>query len=163
MATATNISGTAGADDLSATNGGSTLNGNKGDDILRGGRGDDIITGGQGNDKMYGGDGADTFRFFGLNTSSSSAAPSGVETDRIYDFDFSEGDKFQFLAFSEASANAVIDSYADLVDLVNNSGWNATELSNGNLMLSYDFGNGIVQNINITGAAAEYHNALIAV
>lgn len=151
------VAGNTGNNDLKASPAGSHLNGNQGNDILRGGRGDDIMTGGQGNDWMYGGDGGDTFRFFGTDTTSSGNLPTGVETDKIFDLDFSEGDALQFLAFSECEANTTVNSWEDLAQLVHDTNWAATENANGTLTLSYDFGGGVVQNIVITGGAAHFN------
>ncbi len=148
------VYGDGGANDIKATNNkeGTYLAGNGGDDILRGGKYNDILVGGEGNDQMFGGDGADTFRFYGDSTALTYLKPDGAETDKIYDLDFSEGDRLDLTGFSEGAANAVVKSFADLVALVNNSGWTAVDQSpnNDNLVLSYDFGGGVSQTIIIT-------------
>lgn len=148
------VYGGSGVDDIKATNNkeGTYLAGNGGDDILRGGKYNDILVGGEGNDVMFGGDGADTFRFYGDSTALSYMKPDGAETDKIFDLDFSEGDRLDFTGFSDSSANAVVKSFADLVALVNSSGWTAADQSphNDNLVLTYDFGGGVSQTIIIT-------------
>lgn len=149
-------------DDLAAmTNNGAYLAGNGGDDILRGWRGNDILVGGEGNDSMFGGGGADTFRFFGLEGALSYQKPDGVETDRIFDLNFGEGDRLDFQGFGEDGANAIVRSWEQLADLVDASGWEAARQSsnNNNLVLTYDFGNGIVQNIVISNGWAAYDGA----
>ena len=90
------VRGTSGNDDVKASGGnGSILNTGAGDDILRGGKYDDFLIGGAGNDQMFGGGGADQFRFF-ANT-----IEGGIDTDRIYDLKFSEGDSLVFGLFNE--------------------------------------------------------------
>lgn len=154
MSTKSPVFGNADGNDLRATNNsaGSYLAGNGGDDTLRGGRHSDILVGGEGNDSMFGGDGADTFRFHGDAASLAYLKADGVETDRIFDLDFSEGDRLDIRDFSEAAANDVVNSYEDLVALVNNSGWEAARAgaNNDNLVLTYDFGGGVSQSIIVT-------------
>jgi Ca2+-binding RTX toxin-like protein len=154
MSSKTSVFGNAGNNDIGATKDvdGSYLAGNGGNDTLRGGKYNDILVGGEGNDSMFGGDGADTFRFFGENTALSYLKADGVETDRIYDLDFSEGDRLDMRDFGEASANALVKSFADLVALVDGSGWEASQQSpnNNNLVITYDFGGGVSQSIIIS-------------
>jgi hypothetical protein len=160
------ISGTNGNDDIAAVSNdadGTRLFGNQGNDVLRGGKYNDVLVGGQGDDEMAGGGGADIFAFYGLETLSSGARPTGNETDKIRDLNFAEGDMLAFASFAEASANAVIKSYDDLVDLVNNSHWSASEKKgNGNLTITYDFGEGVVQNIVLTAAVGSEMTAKAA-
>lgn len=143
--------------DIRATNNkeGTYLAGNGGDDILRGGRYSDTLIGGEGDDLMFGGAGADTFRFFGENGALSYQKPAGADVDKIFDLSFAEGDRLDFRDFAESAANAVVKSFADLVALVNNSGWTATEQApgnpiNDNLVLHYDLGGGASQTIIIS-------------
>jgi Ca2+-binding RTX toxin-like protein len=156
--------GTNGANDITADYGntdGTNLNGNGGNDTLRGGNYDDLLTGGQGNDEMFGGAGKDVFRFFGLETTSTGGRPSGYETDRIYDLNFDAGDRMVFQSFAETAANGTLDSFEGIVAVVANSGWNAAGVDgNNNLVLSYDFGDGIVQNIIISNGFSDYLTAL---
>lgn len=157
------VQGDIGANDIHVPPQGDTiLNGNAGDDILRGGRNDDILIGGQGNDQLYGGGGADTFVFQGVFSPSSSARPTGEETDRLYDLNFNDGDKLQFRSFSSSEDNTVVHNFAELHTLVDNSAWQAVGLRNGNLELTYDYGNGIVQHIIISHAAEQYFAAVSA-
>jgi Ca2+-binding RTX toxin-like protein len=158
--------GTQGDNDIRADYGntdGTNLNGNGGDDILRGGNHNDLLTGGQGNDEMFGGKGADVFRFFGLQADfiSLGGQPSGSETDKIRDLNFGEGDRLLFEKFDEDAAEGLITSYAELVALVDRSSWEASSIAgNNNLKLTYDFGEGVVQNIIITGGYSEYLRAM---
>jgi Ca2+-binding RTX toxin-like protein len=156
--------GTQGNDDIRADYGnvdGTNLNGNGGNDILRGGNHDDLLTGGQGNDQMFGGKGKDVFRFFGLDTVNVGGTPTGNETDNIYDLNFVEGDKILFQDFGEASANGLLDSFGDIVAIVANSEWEASGINgNNNLKLTYDFGEGVVQNIIITNGYSKYLAAM---
>ncbi len=78
------IYGGAGKDYIIGGAGDDDLRGDAGDDKLFGDAGDDRLIGGDGNDRLEGGDGADQFRF--------SFEDLG-DTDRIVDFDGSEGDR----------------------------------------------------------------------
>ena len=85
--------------------GGDVLLGRGGDDRLSGGDGNDRLEGGAGNDTLEGGAGSDLFRF-----------DPGAGSDRITDFDASEGDRLQFndglfanLGAVQASANETDD------------------------------------------------------
>lgn len=91
----TSVSGTSGDDDLQAVigGGGTVIAGGDGNDILRGGKFADFLVGGKGDDQMFGGAGGDQFRFFGDQI-------DGVDTDRIYDLKFSEGDSIVFGRFA---------------------------------------------------------------
>lgn len=75
------LDGGAQNDVLSGGAGQDSLSGGEGDDNLQGNDGDDILAGGSGDDTLNGGNGADTFV---LSLGSS---------DRIVDFDLSEGDR----------------------------------------------------------------------
>jgi hypothetical protein len=173
--------GTQAGEDIRADYGnkdGTNLNGNGGDDILRGGNYDDLLTGGQGNDKMFGGMGQDVFRFFGTDIVNVGGVPTGNEHDNIYDLAFriredddligaggpggpngSKGifnDVILLQNFAEETANATLDSYEDIANLVVNSNWDASQIKANNLLLTYDFGDGVVQNIEITNGWSNY-------
>lgn len=78
--------GSDGKDTLKGTGDDDVLAGLEGKDKLNGKNGDDTLIGGAGNDLLTGGDGADTFVFDSLDFGS----------DRIRDFDVSEGDRLDF-------------------------------------------------------------------
>jgi Ca2+-binding RTX toxin-like protein len=173
------VFGTSGNNDIRATNDvdGTYLAGNGGDDTLRGGRYNDVLVGGEGDDNMSGGSGADAFVFYGDNAALSYQRPGGVpfvdnqedetdapdyaDVDRIFDLTFAEGDKIVIRDYSEASANAVLRSWEDIVDLVDASGWEASRQAagNNNLVISYDFGDGISQSIVISNGWSNYVEA----
>ncbi len=135
----TYVGGTSGDDDLRAiSNGGGTvIAGGDGNDILRGGKSADFLVGGAGDDQMYGGASGDQFRFFGDQI-------DGVDTDRIYDLKFAEGDSLVFgrfaadffadasgiNAFSDGTA-AQITTIDGLRNLVNNSNGTITAEQRG--------------------------------
>jgi Ca2+-binding RTX toxin-like protein len=148
--------GTQGSDHLLADYGnpdGTILNGYGGNDIIAGGNGNDIIVGGQGDDQMGGGKGADIFRFFGDDIVSLGNTVTGNETDNIRDLNFVEGDSILLDHFSEFTANMSVKSFANIVTLVNSSHWYATDIiGNENLKISYNFGEGKIENIVITVA-----------
>jgi Ca2+-binding RTX toxin-like protein len=146
------VIGDAGGNDIKATNNaaGTYLAGNGGNDTLRGGKYNDILVGGEGNDSMFGGDGGDTFRFYGENAALDYLKSDGAETDRIFDLDFSEGDRIDLRDFAEAGVSGVIDSFDDLAALVNSTSWEACKGAGDNLVISYDFGGGVSQTIIIT-------------
>jgi Ca2+-binding RTX toxin-like protein len=143
-------------DDLPADYGnvdGTIISGNGGNDTLRGGNYNDILTGGQGDDHSFGGAGADVFQWHGKDIINLGGVPTGVETDYVYDVNFAEGDLLHFNGFAENRANGTMDGYRDIVRLVNRSHWEASKVDgNNNLVLSYDFGDGSVQNIVLTAA-----------
>lgn len=70
-----------GDDTIHGGAGNNTLGGGEGDDLIFGGSGNDTIYGGPGDDTLHGGAGADTFVFY-----------RNQDTNRIMDFDASEGD-----------------------------------------------------------------------
>lgn len=149
-----------GGHDIRATNNpnGSYLAGNGGDDTLRGTRYNDILVGGEGSDVMAGGAGADTFRFYGEAVSLDYLKAGGNDVDKIFDLTFSEGDKLDFTGFGEAAANGVIRSFADLANLVAGSDWTASRqnVNNDNLVIKYDFGDGVSQSIVISNGWNAY-------
>jgi Ca2+-binding RTX toxin-like protein len=163
MSSKAGVFGTSGDDDIKATNDvdGSYLAGNGGDDILRGGRYNDVLVGGEGDDEMVGGGGADAFVFYGLQSNLGYLKPEADDVDRVRDLTFSQGDKMVISSYAEASANAVIRSWADIVDLVDGSGWEASRegLGNNNLVISYDLGEGVSQTIVITNGWSQYLEA----
>lgn len=176
------VRGTSGNDDIKAISntgaangpnpgGGSYLSAGAGDDIVRGGKYDDVILGGAGNDSLWGGSGADQFRFSGNDMQGNS------ETDRIYDLNFAEGDKLVFNDFGAGTfqdiaggnplqilnggASAILDSWADVVELVNASA-NVTATgssANGLLFLQIDGGALGIQTIRITGGWSHFEAA----
>lgn len=81
------IYGMAGDDSINSGAGADTIFGGVGRDTIDGGAGNDIINGGSDRDDLTGGTGADVFRYY-LASESTAAA-----TDRIRDFNASEGDK----------------------------------------------------------------------
>lgn len=78
--------GDGGKDKFKGTGDNDVLAGQGGDDKLNGKDGDDTIIGGAGDDELTGGDGADLFVFDSFDFGS----------DRIKDFDASEGDRLDF-------------------------------------------------------------------
>ncbi len=166
--------GLAGNDKLRGMAGNDFVDGGIGNDLLRGGKGDDWLLGGEGNDTMIGGRGADQFRFDGRQI-------SGCDTDVIRDLNFAEGDKLVLFGFAAGSfddqdgiletpvANdlditvpypvdparygegAVIDSFADLAELVRYSeSVTASRLGCTNtLVLHITDADGDVQNIRL--------------
>jgi Calx-beta domain/RTX calcium-binding nonapeptide repeat (4 copies)/Bacterial Ig-like domain len=111
------VDGGIGNDSLTGGEGTDLLLGGEGTDRLIGGNGNDILVGGVGQDALYGNAGADRFSFnFGDSLLS---AP-----DRVWDFNQTEGDRFEiaapvnnfFNAGLMAGANlaaAVVAAYAD--------------------------------------------------
>ncbi len=94
------VAGRTGNDDLvalGADRDGTQLRGGAGNDILTGGRGNDFLIGNQGDDLMIGGAGADQFRFMGNEIEGKS------DSDRIFDFDFAEGDWLVFTGFGKST------------------------------------------------------------
>jgi Ca2+-binding RTX toxin-like protein len=147
---------------------GTIYNAGKGNDTIRAGKTDDILTGGAGSDSMWGGEGADQFRFF-----ANDVAEGTKDRDRIFDFDFSEGDTLVFGSFDagtytdDAGINgfssgtaATVSTMEGLVSMVENTGWTASKGHfNNNLILSYDFGGGRVQEIVLTNMWADFFAA----
>jgi len=147
---------------------GSNLNGLAGNDNMKGGRYDDLITGGAGDDTAYGGDGADQFRFYGDEIEGAS------DLDKVFDLDFSEGDKLVFgdygISFSDADganaanggASVAISSFAGLAAVIDQAGGAITFSEKGStnvLILDiYNAGTDQTQTIHITGG----YDALVA-
>jgi len=84
------LSGEDGNDTLNGLDGADTLYGGQGSDTLSGDAGADTLNGGLGKDNLTGGTGADKFVF--------DLAPSGADTDKIFDFSHADGDKIVFSA-----------------------------------------------------------------
>lgn len=162
------VRGTVGDDTLSANSQGSQVRGGPGNDVIRGGKGDDFILGGAGDDILSGGKGADQFRFSGVDMG------GGTDTDRIVDLNFGEGDKIVFNDFGagtfkdvyggnnlqilNSGASAILDSWADIVELANA---NTTVTASGNaalnlLILTIDAGELGTQVIRISNGWNSY-------
>jgi Ca2+-binding RTX toxin-like protein len=168
------LKGTKQDDSILAGGGNDRVNGKKGNDYIEGGAGNDTIKAGQGNDwlvagggddKLKGKQGADQFRISGTD---------GTGDDFISDLKFAQGDKLVFYGFtpgtfddkdgvletgigndlditSEFPTNpanygegAVIDSLADIVELVEYSNGVTARKGQGNtLILEIDDGTGV--------------------
>ncbi len=81
------IYGMGGDDDITSSAGADTIFGGAGRDTINAGDGNDIINGGSDRDDLTGGAGADIFKYY------LAAESTTTETDRIRDFNASEGDK----------------------------------------------------------------------
>jgi len=101
------LNGNKGNDTVNGENGNDFVRGGQGDDILLGGNGDDTLIGDLGTDILTGGPGRDTFVLRGDDTN----------TDRVTDFNISEGDQIGIVAdnitlaqvqFQAVGANTVI-------------------------------------------------------
>lgn len=90
------LRGEGGNDNLFGGDGADTLYGGIGNDTLTGDAGDDILNGGQGKDNLTGGAGADKFVF--------DLAPTGADSDKIFDFSHADGDK---IVLSGAAFSAI--------------------------------------------------------
>ena len=97
------VSGGTGDDQLWGGDDGDQLTGDSGDDRMRGEAGDDTIRGGFGNDYHWGGAGADRFVF---------AFTDGASTERVYDFNRSDGDKLVYIQ----DFDQVVDDFCLEVD-----------------------------------------------
>lgn len=91
------IHGEDGSDKLYGEDGDDQLFGGLGVDYLYGGAGNDSLTGGLGNDNLYGGAGGDTFIIANESMKLSSQG-AALETDTVYDLNFSEGDRIDLSA-----------------------------------------------------------------
>ncbi len=155
----TEIAGTADNDTLAGKKADASLHGYNGDDILRGGSGNDLIVGGKGNDQMTGGAGADTFHF-----DRSDLVVGTKATDKIYDLDFSQGDKLEFQGFTDAHSwsgtTVTAGSFTALHDLVSSSTGHLTATQKGTtdvLILTLRADDGSVNEIHISNAWQAYH------
>ena len=90
------LAGGTGASTLSGNDGADSLAGGVGADRLTGGAGNDTLDGGGGNDTLTGGAGADLFMF-----------GTGNGTDRITDFQASDGDRVQLATGTTYGLNTV--------------------------------------------------------
>ncbi|MFM7423684.1 MAG: bluetail domain-containing putative surface protein [Elainella sp.] len=89
------IIGSGGNDRPPTTSGNDTVQAGAGNDTLTGLEGNDVLVGGLGADTSTGGPGADRFVFAGANRAEALRSSTLRSRDRITDFKFSEGDKFQ--------------------------------------------------------------------
>lgn len=113
------LSGGNGSDRVLGGNGDDTLSGDAGDDELAGGAGNDTLMGGSGLDTLSGGEGADTFVF--------TADSAFAETDTIWDFSVSQGDKVNITDLLQ-NFDAATDNIDDFVSMTQ-SGWKHAMLS----------------------------------
>lgn len=164
------VGGGAGNDDLKATSNvnGTLINSGAGDDILRGGKFNDILDGGAGNDQMWGGGGADQFRFFANKV-------DGVDTDKIYDLNFGDGDVMVFGGFDAGTysdlsgldgfsggSSAIVSSWEGLANMVSSTGWTVSQKGATDVaILSYDFGDGRVQEIHVSNGWAALSSYMV--
>jgi Ca2+-binding RTX toxin-like protein len=141
------------------------IRGGPGNDVLRGGAGDDIIVGGAGDDIMSGGKGADQFRFFGDQIG------GDLDTDRIVDLNFGEGDWLVFGNYNGIFADgegvnafnggdaAIISSWTGLMNAANTSGGSISITGNAGLdllIITLDNGAGQTQVIRLSNSFAAY-------
>jgi Ca2+-binding RTX toxin-like protein len=84
-----------GNDRLYGGAGNDTLVGGEANDFLVGGTGNDVLIGGPGQDTLRGGRGRDRFVFSGATQAEALASSTVDAPDRILDFNFTQGDKFQ--------------------------------------------------------------------
>lgn len=89
------INGVAGNDTIRPGSGNDILLGGEGRDILDGGDGNDILVGEAGADTLTGGLGGDRFVFSGATRRAALRSSTLRSMDRITDFQFSQGDRFQ--------------------------------------------------------------------
>lgn len=148
------IKGGDGNDTLYAAETGSRVDGEAGDDLLVGGAGVDTLIGGAGNDTLSGGARGDLFSIVVEDH-------RGVEVDTILDLDFEGGDVIAFTEgfpgrfFSDSldkdnplqvfgpGVDAVLNSDADIDELVLSDRVSRTENANGDVDLNFDIdGNG---------------------
>ncbi len=99
------IRGTDNNDIILGHAGNDVLDGGLGDDLLFGGAGSDLLIGGLGDDILTGGEGADIFKWVEMETAS----------DRVTDFNVSQGDKLDLADLFDDMSKADIDTLlADL-------------------------------------------------
>lgn len=89
------IIGTDQADTPPTTSGNDTVQAGAGNDTLTGQAGDDVLVGGTGADTATGGTGGDRFVFSGTSRAAALKNSTLRSRDRITDFNFSDGDRFQ--------------------------------------------------------------------
>lgn len=89
------INGNDGDDTLNGSGGDDKLSGDQGNDTLIGGSGNDSLVGGVGRDTLTGGIGADRFIFSGPTKALALRTSTLRSLDRVTDFNFFEGDRFQ--------------------------------------------------------------------
>jgi Ca2+-binding RTX toxin-like protein len=94
------VFGGQGIDEVYGNQGADEIYGNKGNDLLFGGQDDDLLFGGQDNDQLFGNKGDDSLwgnvgdDTLNGGTGSDEFVLNGGGSDRIQDFDASEGDRF---------------------------------------------------------------------
>ena len=157
------IFGKGGDDRIMGKKGNDYVEAGAGNDTVKGGKGDDWLVAGAGNDKLKGGQGADQFRISGSD---------GIGSDFISDLNFGQGDKLVLYGFQGGTFDdkdgmaesgvgndlditsgnsglsygegAVIDSLADIVELVEFSDGVVARKGTGNtLILEIDDGTGV--------------------
>lgn len=89
------IVGTRAGETLRGGNGNDTILGLGGNDKLLGGLGNDGLNGGKGGDRLTGGDGADRLIYSGASQKVALSNSLLRSMDRVLDFSFAEGDRFQ--------------------------------------------------------------------
>jgi Ca2+-binding RTX toxin-like protein len=118
------IRGTDGADRMNGTNRNDVMIAGGGNDTISGGRGDDMIIGGGGNNVLVGGSGADTFVF-------SAETLSKLQSDRLMDLNFADGDKLEFNDFGKS----VFDRLKD-PSMFNNSDFDVVSIDSASDLAS---------------------------
>lgn len=116
------LAGAGGKDTLNGVSGNDQLWGYSGDDQLSGGSGNDQLYGGSGADSLYGGSGADTLSggsssdwLTGGDGADRFAFAAGCGADRIFDFNYTAGDRIQLASgmnrtlTSDSRGFAVVD------------------------------------------------------
>ncbi|MBE9100285.1 DUF4347 domain-containing protein [Vacuolonema iberomarrocanum] len=98
------LSGKAGRDRLEGLSGNDQLFGNNGRDTLVGGSGNDLLVGKAEGDTLQGDRGADRFAFSGATVAEALRDSLVGDTDRILDFDQTEGDRFDINVTGGATA-----------------------------------------------------------
>jgi Ca2+-binding RTX toxin-like protein len=94
------VFGGQGIDEVYGNLGADEIYGNKGNDLLFGGQDDDLLFGGEGNDQLFGNKGDDSLwgnlgdDVMNGGTGADEFVLNGGGSDRIQDFDASEGDRF---------------------------------------------------------------------
>lgn len=89
------MTGNPAANRLSGGDGNDTLLGLGGNDVLSGSSGNDAIIGGVGADRLSGGTGSDRFIYAGVTKAAALTTSLLASPDRVVDFSFSQGDRFQ--------------------------------------------------------------------
>jgi Ca2+-binding RTX toxin-like protein len=176
------IYGKAGNDKINGKKGDDFLLGGTGDDRLKGQKGEDWLLGDNGSDRYKGGQGADQFRVDG------SLAQNG-DAEYISDLNFSQGDKLVLFGFKPGTfddkdgifetgvgndlditppfptdpagygGGAVIDSVADLVELVDFSSGVVARSGTGNTLILDITNGGVTESIYLKHLLNDYKAA----